>query len=154
MTDPSDQDRQPTTPIDAVHFDRGAWAAMASIQFSFSRSSGPGGQAVNKVNTRAELRIALDDLQGLNDADRSRLRTKAGQRLTNDGEIVITADTHRSQRDNRNECIDRLVELVNAALKRPKPRKRTRPSRAQKEARLRAKREHSEKKKRRRPPDA
>ncbi len=127
----------------------GVTAARSAIRFSFARSSGPGGQNVNKVNTKAELRLDLRELTGLDAAAMERLRTLAGSRLTKDDELIITADDSRSQRANRETCMERLRELIRRAAVRPKPRKKKRLSRAQKEKRLQGKRERSEKKSRR-----
>ena len=144
MSAPSDHDLQ-LAP--------GVWIAPGDVRVSFSRSSGPGGQAVNKLSTKAELRVSLDAIAGLTDDALLRLRRLAGQRLTDEDEIVIQADTNRSQRRNRDEAIDRFRQLVLRAATPPKRRKKTRPSRAVIERRLQAKREQSERKKRRKPPD-
>ena len=126
------------------------WIAPASLRFTFSRSSGPGGQAVNKVNTRAQLRVVVNDIIGLSDRARGRLKRLAGQRLTSVGEIVIQSDVHRSQRQNRRECEDRLRDLIATALIEPKKRKKTKLSRAMIEKRLKEKKLRSERKQTRR----
>jgi ribosome-associated protein len=92
----------------------------------------------------------MDAIKGLDDAARRRLRQLAGARLTNDDAIVIHAQNHRSQLDNRRACLERLRELVTEAAKKPKKRRKTRPSRAMIERRLSGKRKKSEKKQRRR----
>ena len=125
---------------------RGVRAAPGALRFSFARGSGPGGQNVNKVSTRAELRIAVRDLVGMDHAAADRLRQFAGKRLTRDDEIVLHAGEHRSQRDNREACLQRLRELIAKALIVPRTRRKTKPSRASKERRLQAKRVTSEKK--------
>ena len=124
----------------------GVRAAPGALRFSFARGSGPGGQNVNKVSTRAELRIAVTDLLGLDEAAANRLRQFAGKRLTRDDEIVLHAGEYRSQRDNREACLQRLRELIAKALIVPRTRRKTRPSRASKERRLQAKRITSERK--------
>ncbi len=129
----------------------GVTIAPADVRVSFSRSGGPGGQAVNKLSTKAELRVHLVAIQGLSDAAMVRLRRLAGQRLTQEDELVIHADTNRSQRRNREEAMDRFRELVLRAATPPKRRKKTKPSKGAIERRLQAKREHSEKKQRRKP---
>jgi ribosome-associated protein len=131
----------------------GVRAAPGGLRFSFSRSSGPGGQNVNKLSTRAELRIAMRDIQGMDDAAMDRLRQFAGKRLTRDDQIVIHADTTRSQLDNKSECLSRLRDLVTKAMVRPKTRRKTRPSRAAKERRLQSKRVRSQTKATRQRPD-
>jgi ribosome-associated protein len=121
---------------------------------SFSRSRGPGGQSVNKVSTRCELRVAIDAIEGLNERSRRRLERLAGRRLTVEGEIVLHADRFRSQRRNREDGLDRLKELVLRAVREPRPRVPTRPTRASVERRLTEKRRKGEvKERRKRPPE-
>lgn len=141
------QAAEPSSPPEgALVVSETCWIAPSSLQFTFSRSSGPGGQAVNKVSTRAQLRIALNDIVGLSDRARGRLKRLAGQRLTVAGEIVIQSDVHRSQRRNRGECEDRLRELIAKALIEPRKRKKTKPSKAAIQRRLTEKKHKSEKK--------
>ena len=127
-----------------------AWALKRDMRFTFVRSRGPGGQAVNKVNTAAQMRIAVSAIQGLNQRAAGRLRRLAGQRLTSEDELIFQAQTHRSQLDNRHACVQRLRELVTEALKSPKPRKKMKPTRAMIERRLAAKKRRAERKTRRR----
>jgi ribosome-associated protein len=124
----------------------GVRAAAGGLRFSFMRGSGPGGQNVNKVSTRAELRIAVRDILGMDHAAADRLRQFAGKRLTRGDEIVIHASETRSQRDNREACLTRLRELVAKAVIRPRLRRKTKPSRGAKERRLQGKRITSERK--------
>jgi ribosome-associated protein len=119
-----------------------------SVRFSASRSSGPGGQNVNKRSTKVELRTVLDAIP-ISEAARTRLARLLGERLTDDGEIVIVCDEHRSQRQNREGAIDRLSELVRRAMVTPKRRIATKPSRGSKERRLTEKKQRGETKKRR-----
>lgn len=134
---------------DGVELAEGVRIPDGELRYSFSRSSGPGGQSVNKLNTRAELRVALSAIEGMDERALDRLRRLAGQRLTRDDELVIHAQTHRSQLGNRRASLDRLCGLVKEAMKKPKVRKRRGLSRAMIERRLRRKRERSEKKTRR-----
>jgi len=125
-----------------------------ALRFSTARSGGPGGQNVNRRSTKVELRLALRDLPLGRDAMR-RLRDLAGSRLIrsddpDDEHILIVAQTHRSQKRNRDACLDRLGELIVRARTRPKPRKPTRPTQASKRRRLEEKKKRSEKKHRRR----
>jgi ribosome-associated protein len=120
----------------------------AALEERFIRSSGPGGQNVNKVATAVQLRY---DPSGLPEAVRRRLPRLAGRRMTETGEIVIEARNHRSQEQNRQEARNRLAELIRNAARPPRPRKPTRPSRAAKERRLEAKRHRSRTKSRRGP---
>jgi ribosome-associated protein len=127
----------------------GVRVAPGAVRFAFSASSGPGGQNVNKRATKAELRVLLSDLPLPADA-LARLRALAGQRLADTGELIITSDEHRSQGQNRAECLARLRELVIRAMVRPKKRRPTRPSRGSVERRLAGKRRESDRKKNRR----
>ena len=128
----------------------GVWVRGRDLRFAFSRSSGPGGQAVNKLSTRAELRVEVAVIVGLSDAAAARLRRLAGRRLTRRDELLFQADTHRSQLENKRACIDRLRALVVDALNPPKPRKVRRISRAMIRKRLDAKRKRADKKSARR----
>ena len=124
------------------------------LRFSFARSSGPGGQNVNKVNTKAVLRWRPAESLGLPDAVRARLLSRLANRLTTDGELVIASDRHREQGRNVGECLSRLRALVAAAKTPPKRRVATRPSRAANERRLREKRARSQRKSsRQKPPE-
>ena len=106
------------------------------LEERFIRASGPGGQNVNKVSTAVELRFRLGGFTQLPDDVRARLEGLAGRRLTLDGEIVIRADEHRTQDRNRAEAQARLVALVKQATIRPKPRVKTKISKAQKAKRV------------------
>lgn len=132
-----------------VEFAPGVSVARSDLRFSFSRSGGPGGQAVNKLSTRAELRVAVDAIEGVDDAAAARLRRLAGKRLNQSDEIVLHAETYRSQLDNKNAALEKLTELVRAALVKPKVRRKKKPSRAMIERRLEAKRRTGEKKRQR-----
>jgi len=117
-----------------------------SVQISFSRSGGPGGQNVNKVNTKVTMRIRLDDLNGLNDAEAARLRETLASRITGEDELVISASEERSQRLNLERAYIRLEALIVNAARLPRVRRPTKPSRAAREERLRYKRRRSLKK--------
>jgi len=106
------------------------------LEWKFIRSSGPGGQNVNKVASAVQLRFLLPRNASLSAAVQSRLRRLAGQRLIDDGSILLTARAERSQEQNRRAALERLVDLVRAALIEPKVRKKTRPTRASKERRI------------------
>ena len=122
------------------------------IRFTFARSAGPGGQNVNKVNSKAVLRWRPAESVGLPEAVRSRLLDRLGARLTRDGDLVIASDTHREQGRNVGECLARLKSLVAGAATPPKRRRSTRPTRASKERRLKEKRLVAAKKANRRAP--
>jgi ribosome-associated protein len=106
------------------------------LEWKFIRSSGPGGQNVNKVASAVQLRFLLPRNATLSAAVRSRLRRLAGRRLVDDGTILLTARDERSQEQNRRAALERLADLVRAALIEPKIRKKTRPTRASKERRI------------------
>jgi len=109
------------------------------IEISFIRSSGPGGQNVNKVSTAAQLRFDLRHSPSLPDALAARAGRLAGSRLTVDGVIVITADRFRTQSLNRDDAISRLMDLLREAAIPPKPRRATKPTLASRTRRLEGK---------------
>ena len=114
----------------------------SEIEESFVRSTGPGGQHVNTTSTAVQLRFDVRHSPSLTDDVRHRLERLAGRRLTRDGVIVLVAQGQRSQKRNREEALDRLIELVRAAARRPTPRKPTRPTRASKRRRIEDKKHH------------
>ncbi|MDB5322240.1 MAG: Class peptide chain release factor [Phycisphaerales bacterium] len=127
----------------------GVFVAESALRLQYSRSGGPGGQNVNKVNTRVQLWVPLAAITGLSENAMNRLRILAGSRLTIAGELNITAETERTQERNRQAVLDRLRELIGSAVKEPKRRRKTKPSRGAKERRLKGKRLRSETKARR-----
>lgn len=120
------------------------------IQFEFIRASGPGGQKVNKVATAVQLRFNVAGSPSLPDEVRQRLIHLAGNRMTEDGVLVIHAKRFRSQDRNRQDAIDRLIALIRKASVQPKSRLKTKPTPASKERRLEAKRRRSKTKRIRR----
>ena len=128
----------------------GVYAPASALHWQFARSSGPGGQNVNKVNTKAEVWVSIDSIRGLTDRARARLERLAGRRLTAAGEIHVASDTERTQEANRTAALGRLRELLIETMHEPRPRRKTRPSRASKERRLQSKKRRSEIKARRR----
>lgn len=123
-------------------------------KIGYSRSGGPGGQNVNKVNTKVTLHLALADIEGLSEAELNRLRETLGGRLTEQGEIVVTSSEERSQWTNQERAFARITALVAAAARLPRQRRPTRPTTASREKRLQTKRVRGLlKKSRRLPPE-
>jgi len=123
----------------------------SELEFVFVRSSGPGGQNVNKVATAVQLRFDAAASPSLDDQTRARLIRLAGSRMTADGVLIINARRHRTQERNREDAIARFITLVKEASKKPKTRRKTRPSAASKERRLLDKQKRGELKRTRKP---
>lgn len=122
----------------------GVRIAPGELHYSFSRSGGPGGQNVNKVNSKAELRFRLDALQGLSWRAMDRLKNQQSRMVLASGEMQIVCDEERSQERNRQRTLERLREMIVHAQIEPKVRRKTRPTRGSKEDRLKSKRARSE----------
>jgi len=119
------------------------------ISFSFSRSSGPGGQSVNKLNTKVELRFSIITSSVLYQDQKEILLKKLETKINLEGELLLTSQSSRSQLQNKQLVVQKFYEIINKALKRPKRRVKTKATRASMEKRIQNKKEHSEKKSRR-----
>lgn len=120
------------------------FVAQEALHFAVSRSSGPGGQNVNKQNTRIELRLSMADVVCGNPLVMSRLRTLAGHRITNAGELRIVCQQTRSLEQNRQQAIELLAGIFEEANKVPRPRRATKPTRGSRRRRVETKRRRSE----------
>ena len=114
------------------------------LSIAFARSGGPGGQNVNKVASKVELRWNPATTAALGDDDRAWLVERLRSRLTSDGTLIVTSTATRDQIKNRDDAASKLALIVRTALDRPKPRKPTLPSRGAKRRRLADKRHHAE----------
>jgi ribosome-associated protein len=122
-----------------IHITRAISIGEGELEERFIRASGPGGQNVNKLASAVQLRFDARRSPSLPDDVRTRLERLAGRRLTRDGVIVITAQRHRTQERNRQDALDRLVELIRQAAVPPVPRRATRPTAGSRERRLESK---------------
>lgn len=123
---------------------------LSELRLKFTRSSGPGGQHANRSATRVELLFDLAGSPSLSDEQRSRLLSRLRGYVSTEGVLRLVCQTHRSQKQNREEVIRRFVALVRAGFRRRRERKPTRPTRASRERRLAAKRRRSQVKRLRR----
>ncbi len=141
-------DQNPRT----LSIDRGLEIPLGEFEFTFARSSGPGGQNVNKVASKAILRWKVATSTSLPAEIHQRFLRKYAARLTTDGDLLVTSQRFRDQGRNVADCLAKLRAMLATVLMAPKPRKRTRPGRAAIERRLTTKRQQSRKKEARRRP--
>ncbi len=125
---------------------------LREFHFQFARSGGPGGQNVNKVNTKAELRWQVTTSPSLPERVRLRLLAQQRRRITLLGELVVTSQRFRDAGRNVADCLEKVRAMIDAAAIEPKPRRATKPTRASQRRRLQEKKQKSEKKQRRRLP--
>lgn len=139
---------------EALQIQNGIIIPGHELELKSSLSGGPGGQHVNKTNSRITLRWHLDSSQALSERQRSYLLTRIANRITNAGFVVVHCDTHRQQRRNIQEARLLLQELIYTGLQRPKKRRPTRPTRSSQRKRVDRKKKRGELKQNRRKPDA
>jgi len=132
--------------MNEIHLRTGETIPLSALEFATSRSGGPGGQNVNKVETKVEVRLTIVDSPWLYDSTKERLLKKLGSRLDANGAIRVASSTERTQLGNRVAAVARLERLLNAALVPEKPRVATRPTLASKKRRAEAKKRLSQKK--------
>lgn len=125
---------------------------IQEADFKAVRSSGAGGQNVNKVSSKVELYFNLPTSVAFSEAEKERIRKKLSSRLTNNGDIILQCDESRSQHRNREIIVKRFLEMMREGIKKPKLRKKTKPSKAAKLKRLREKKLNAEKKSNRKNP--
>jgi ribosome-associated protein len=126
---------------------------LDEFQFETSRSGGPGGQNVNKVNSKVQLRWTPSTSPSLPEAVKARLLLNVANRLTREGELLIASTRTRDQGQNVEDCLDKLRSMILVALNPPKPRRATRPTLASKKRRVEAKQRRSDVKRGRQTPD-
>ncbi len=119
---------------------------LSEFEFSYTRSSGPGGQNVNKVSSKVLLRWPLAASRGLSEQQRARLLLRLAHRLTADGDLLVTSQKHRDQARNTANCLDKLRAMLITALAVPKRRRATRPTLASRQRRLEGKKRQAVKK--------
>lgn len=125
---------------------------LREVQFKAVRSSGPGGQHVNKTSSKIEVYFDVFSSEGLSSREKERLKNRLSSRLTSEGILQLQSSESRSQHRNKKLAIDRLMYLLEENLKVTKPRKKTRPSRGAVEKRLKIKKQRALKKTNRKPP--
>ena len=129
--------------MDAIVVTDSVWVPAGALSMRAVRASGPGGQNVNKVASKVDVRVDLDAIEGLADSARARLQALAGRRLDADGRLQITSQATRDQTRNLEDAREKVRMLVAAALREPKRRRASRPSAAARERRIESKKHRS-----------
>ena len=124
--------------------------ALSEFKFSYSKSSGPGGQNVNKVATKVTLRWSVNSSRSLSDFQKEKITRKLKNRINDEGELIIQSDLTRMRSKNKEDCLKKLSQLVRQALRQQKKRKKTKVPRSSEEKRLKEKRLRKERIKSRR----
>jgi ribosome-associated protein len=125
---------------------------LAEFDFEYIRSSGPGGQNVNKTSTKVRLRWNVVDSPSIDEGLLQRIQQNYRSRITGEGEFLVTSQRTRDRETNRADCLEKLAEMIRQVATPPKKRRPTRPTRGSKERRLQNKKQRSQRKEMRRPP--
>lgn len=126
--------------------------ASSEISLSYARSGGPGGQHVNKTSSKVVLRWNAMSSEALSEHDKRWLWKRLASKLTESGELIVTSEKGRDQSRNVDDAVRKFAQMIREAIKRPTPRRKTRPTRGSKERRLQSKRQRSSTKKMRKRP--
>jgi ribosome-associated protein len=127
---------------------------LAEVQFSASRSGGPGGQNVNKVNTKIELRFSVQNSAVLDENQKQLILSKLKNRINNEGDLLVNSSTERTQWRNKEKAKQKFFELIEKALTKPRKRKKTQPTTASQLKRIENKKKLGQKKQLRKPPES
>ena len=143
-------DELPITQSNVLAIGRGIEIPMSDITFTFSRSGGPGGQNVNKVNSKAIMRWSIVNTPHVPAEIVSRFMAKFGTRVTIEGDLILMSQRHRDQPSNVADCLEKLQEMLGSVVERPIVRRATKPTKSSQMKRVNTKREHSKRKEQRR----